>query len=596
MKMNSTSFSVVNVSNFKTLPFGGKSGISILTNCVSTSEPEVLAASALADSPDANLDDADLDLAEGLVSVPGSVSVPIHSIPIVTALPTETETSDMLISVCASPVGGMESSGIYQNYLKSNCSSPENSSVDACPSTAKDFDHMYASLNRVDGASVLAENCQLKEMLVSQLDLIQQQSETIMSRDKKLKELRVENEQLKQRLERMERRIRSPPGKGGSRHTNNNQAPNKSDMKGKKRSLEREKGLNDVKRSKTDAVVSTGVLDDLEMKNNEKSSLREPPFQVCDKGDTRIKSSAESDVTNVETPVIDRQRNRGRDRSKKSSRHKGEQRKVRSKENTPVAIVTPGSDHDNNVLEHMEKTNFSDQVKLITGDIDDIKNEEAISVINKVNRVTSLSEVDTSLTPKLPEFIRLDGEVLQSTMLYYVGSTRNEGQLKEVASLQRGVEVPRWRELPEYDRGQYQNRSKEVPDWRHKPMPPSYTMEGTENIEDDHILKRHQKHELDEKRRKRWDIQRLRQSQQVEKLRLAEARRGQKEKNKKGEDSTQSLLPVLEGATHIHVSDAVPVSAFGRPIPHIPHSSFVLPWTQETELVEDCSVKKSWKH
>ena len=55
----------------------------------------------MADSPDANLDDADLDLAEGLVSVPGSVSVPIHSIPIVTALPTETETSDMLISVCA---------------------------------------------------------------------------------------------------------------------------------------------------------------------------------------------------------------------------------------------------------------------------------------------------------------------------------------------------------------------------------------------------------------------------------------------------------------------------------------------------------------
>merc|ERR1719402_53540 len=286
----------------------------------------------------------------------------------------------------------MESSDLYQNYLKSNCSSPENSSVEAaCPSTTKDFDHMYA---RVDGASVLAENCQLKEMLVSQLDLIQQQSETIMSRDKKLKELRVENEQLKQRLERMERRIRSPPGKG-SRHTNNNQAPNKSDMKGKKRSLERERGLNDVKRSKTDAVVSTGVLDDLEMKNNEKSSLREPPFQVCEKGDTRIKSSAESDVTNVETPVIDRQRNRGRDRSKKSSRHKGEQRKVRSKENTPVAIVTPGSDHDNNVLEHMEKTNFSDQVKVTTGDIDDITNEEAISVINNVNRVTSLAEVDT---------------------------------------------------------------------------------------------------------------------------------------------------------------------------------------------------------
>ena len=43
----------------------------------------------------------------------------------------------------------------------------------------------------------------------------------------------------------------------------------------------------------------------------------------------------------------------------------------------------------------------------------------------------------------------------------------------------------------------------QVPGWRLKPITPSYIMEGTENIEDETILKRHQKPELDEKRRKR---------------------------------------------------------------------------------------------
>ena len=44
-------------------------------------------------------------------------------------------------------------------------------------------------------------------------------------------------------------------------------------------------------------------------------------------------------------------------------------------------------------------------------------------------------------------------------------------------------------------------------------------MEGTENIEDETFLRRHQKFELDEKRRKRWDIQRMREQRHCEKLR-----------------------------------------------------------------------------
>merc|ERR1711899_316384 len=62
-------------------------------------------------------------------------------------------------------------------------------------------------------------------------------------------------------------------------------------------------------------------------------------------------------------------------------------------------------------------------------------------------------------------------------------------------------------------------KKEEVPGWRLKPMSPSYIMEGTENIEDETILKRHHKPENDEKRRKRWDVQRIREQRHVARLR-----------------------------------------------------------------------------
>ncbi|ESO02105.1 hypothetical protein HELRODRAFT_161340 [Helobdella robusta] len=50
-----------------------------------------------------------------------------------------------------------------------------------------------------------------------------------------------------------------------------------------------------------------------------------------------------------------------------------------------------------------------------------------------------------------------------------------------------------------------------VPSWRMRPMHTLYIMEGTENLDDHVFEKRHQKPENDERRRKRWDLQRLRE-------------------------------------------------------------------------------------
>ena len=132
-----------------------------LLNPFSSSKKQ-LKPSSLVDSPEAS------EEPEGLVSVPGSeTDFQIKDIPIVTGL--ESDTEDMPYMKPISPE-------CEPSYLASTCSSPDTASLEtACPPDTRDFDHMYASLSKVDPNVLMAENVHLREMLVSQLDLIQQQ-------------------------------------------------------------------------------------------------------------------------------------------------------------------------------------------------------------------------------------------------------------------------------------------------------------------------------------------------------------------------------------------------------------------------------------
>lgn len=97
-----------------------------------------------------------------------------------------------------------------------------------------------------------------------------------------------------------------------------------------------------------------------------------------------------------------------------------------------------------------------------------------------------------------------------------------------------------------------------------------YTMEGTENLDDDVYAKRHARLENDEKRRKRWDVQRIREQRIVEKLKQREQKNAAASKGE-GEtlDSISSLWPGLEDIKYLEVCDNLPVSAFGAPLPRI---------------------------
>jgi len=131
----------------------------------------------------------------------------------------------------------------------------------------------------------------------------------------------------------------------------------------------------------------------------------------------------------------------------------------------------------------------------------------------------------------------------------------------------------------------------EVPGFRLNPISPSYIMEGTEDIEDETMLKRHQKPEKDEKQRKRWDVQRIREQRHVARLKarydpnedhvitnLSSKLMPLNAESSKDFSSLTTLLPDPEEADEIVIQEKLPVSVFGCVLPNLGVHDFSLPW------------------
>jgi len=147
-----------------------------------------------------------------------------------------------------------------------------------------------------------------------------------------------------------------------------------------------------------------------------------------------------------------------------------------------------------------------------------------------------------------------------------------QDKLDNASTQMAAVDVPSWRIIPEF----------EV--LANKPKVPAHSMEGTDNVEEDTdkyeeetILKSHARNEQDEKRRKRWDIQRMRREQQLEKLKASQARRNKKDKKGGETKSTIGHLHSPEEITHLVVSDTFPTSVSGVPLPNLPQAPFDQP-------------------
>lgn len=119
--------------------------------------------------------------------------------------------------------------------------------------------------------------------------------------------------------------------------------------------------------------------------------------------------------------------------------------------------------------------------------------------------------------------------------------------------------------------------------------------ENVECVDDEAFSKRHLKHELEEKRRKRWDLQHIRAMQAHQTL--EKKCRDREEARLKGKKSgckdmsakcIGSFLPVPEDVMAVEVSDTVPVVAFGYPVPLFHNREFEVPWfsLDKRELIE----------
>lgn len=497
-----------------------------------------LSSSSLADSPET------CEEPEGLVTLPGAeTDIQIRDIPIVTEIkdcPIVTD-GDMHYMKTLTPA-------VAPSYLTtSTCSSPDTSSLDTRHVSTRDFDHMYASLTKTDPSSVMAENVHLREMLVSQLDLIQQQSETILSKDKQLQQLREENGLLVQRLSRMERRCRGDPGKNeiSASSSAERKQPGQSQTGGIKRLRESEPA-ECVKKKKVEEWNET--------------SVKSEPVDTFNQCDELIDEFMADMVTND----------------------------MVSRPETPASCAS--GDTNNSDVSQTKKSSKIKKKTSLEG-----KRKAATTISNKAVTDQSVTEPRSKKTRTQTAVETL--QLHETPTLYYVGCKNDvlpnvDDHLDEVAALQRGVEVPRFREDPnhynQFVRGpnklyikKDKDKAKETSGtWRIKSTNPVYagdTSGNAEDISDQTILKRHERHELEEKRRKRWDLQRLREEQQLQRLRARQEKQICPVNSNKRDDSS-SLLPCIENASYVYVDEKIPVSAFGRPLPSLPQTSFSLPW------------------
>ncbi|NWZ45769.1 MSL1 protein, partial [Brachypodius atriceps] len=160
-----------------------------------------------------------------------------------------------------------------------------------------------------------------------------------------------------------------------------------------------------------------------------------------------------------------------------------------------------------------------------------------------------------------------------------------------------------------------------IPSWRDhvvEPLRDPNPSDLLENLDDSVFSKRHAKLELDEKRRKRWDIQRIREQRILQRLQLRMyKRKGIQESEPEvtsffpepddgeawegavgggGADRGSQTLWFLSIVESLLITPYLPVVAFGRPLPKLTPQNFELPWLDERSRCRLEVQKKQTPH
>lgn len=260
-----------------------------------------------------------------------------------------------------------------------------------------------------------------------------------------------------------------------------------------------------------------------------------------------------------------------------------------------MSSKSPGKSDDRRVLQLRQ---------LLLSQLDLIQKQSEV-IVAKDQQIKELRSENECLNDKISELVAASKEKSEKSRK---SKTSSKQQQKEIVveevekqdepideqnddenfEMEMETEEPYFTLQNEFDENEIDveqtDKNEIVPGFRLKPIPPSYVMEGTENIEDETLLKRHQKPENDEKRRKRWDVQRIREQRHVARLKA----RFDPNNELKGSLDTMPiddnfsqfniLTPNPEDAEEIVVQDKLPVSVFGCVLPNLGIKDFSLPW------------------
>ncbi|XP_011425700.3 male-specific lethal 1 homolog [Magallana gigas] len=344
---------------------------------------------------------------------------------------------------------------------------------------------------------VMQSCAHLKDLLLVNLDLVQHQQEMLTEKEKEIRAVKSENNMLKCRLERMERRMAMLKQKEDSDFIMGTSV------------------RSPANKSKPESENSTTAEKGVKRKGNIETESISKRLALADENDTPCTSS------------------KSHPKHRKRSQLPTQEVSTASPTHTTRQKTTQ-------IQEAIQPPTPRQKSWTITSD-------NSVSYRKKLLPILKDQKSDNVLRTNEPYFVS-HFEPLDEDLSYRKDVVQTEDTQLEV----------------------------KLPSWRPRKYPSLWVLEGTENLEDEVFVKRHQKLEVEEKRRKRWDLQRLREQKIYEKLKEKEMTA---ENLKKGEDQhVESFYPLLDDITHIEVCNKIPVMAFGHALPNLKSEEFDLPW------------------
>uniref|UniRef100_A0A7N4NKE3 Male-specific lethal 1 homolog n=1 Tax=Sarcophilus harrisii TaxID=9305 RepID=A0A7N4NKE3_SARHA len=382
------------------------------------------------------------------------------------------------------------------------------------------------------GSGASSQAACLKQILLLQLDLIEQQQQQLQAKEKEIEELKTERDSLLARIERMERRM---------------QLVKKDNEKERHRLLQ---GYETEDREEPELSEKIELECQTELSETSQA-LPSKPFS-CGRSGKGHKRKSSFGSAERKTPV-------------KKLAAEFSKVKTKTPKHSPVKEEPCGSLPETVCRRELRSQETPEKSR------SSVDTPSKLSVPQKAPSTHPKEKGFTSELEELP--------YLSTTEMY----------------------LCRWHQpppspLPLREPSPKKEETVAIPSWRDhtvEPLRDPNPSELLENLDDSVFSKRHAKLELDEKRRKRWDIQRIREQRILQRLQL---RMYKKKGIQESEPEVTSFFPEPDDVESLLITPFLPVVAFGRPLPKLTPQNFELPWLDERSRCRLEIQKKQTPH